>query len=96
MIVIINKGEVYQGLYFANESLARNYVKWAHPKKRWADLPPNMMKCKYTGMVMRFEEIAPYDQLSKDCAEKELILARPKVKFDADNFDRVLYQKDHQ
>ena len=100
MIVIINKGEVYEGLFFESYDIARNYVKWRHPKKKWKDVEPNMMKCKYTGMVMRFEELRPYksiqhSQLEKSLRDHEPIIEQPMLRFDSDNYDRLQYQKDH-
>jgi hypothetical protein len=88
MIVIMNKGEVYEGLYFENYEIARNYVKWRYPKKNWKDIEPNILKCKNTGMVMRFEELKPYNQLSRQFAEKQSILSKANPSFDADNYDR--------
>lgn len=97
MIVIINKGEVYEGVYFESEQIARNYVKWRHPKKKWKDISPNIMKCKYTGMVMRFEELNPYISIENvlSNATVEVTDNSIGIKFNADTYDYLQYKKDH-
>jgi hypothetical protein len=53
----MNKGEVYEGLYFDDLRKARNYIKFRHPKKRFKEPFKNTFVCTYTGMKFVFQEL---------------------------------------
>lgn len=97
MIVIMNKGEVYKGVYFENEQIARNFVKFSHPYKKWFDVQPNIMKCKRTGMCMQIVELSPYKSIQSELSKATVEVTDDNigVKFNADTYDYLQYKKDH-
>ena len=53
----MNKGEVYDGKYFSSIEVARNYIKFRHPKKRFKEPFENELVCGYSGMKFKVIEL---------------------------------------
>lgn len=59
VVVIMNKGEVYQGMYHTSIQSARNHIKFTHPKKKFKEPTKNTLVCHYTGMKFTILELKP-------------------------------------
>lgn len=81
IFVILNKGTVYQNLYFLRLGEARNYIMFSEPKSNWKEIEFNCFINSFTGKKMQIITLELKGDLEKqlrDGMEKEMN-SYPKV-----------------